>query len=579
MAKVPDKFSFSKVSAIYQELRNERSEWEADGRLVSEWILPGRGIYQTYSKPRKRKLTSPRVINTIAEDALYVLTSGMHGRLTSPAMPWFRLTWPNEQLKQIDQLVAWLQQAESILQAGLHASNFYSVVHSFYIEYAGFGTGSLYVGEDTYDDNIPFRFELLTFGEYAFSVGADGLSDIYCRTIFLSPRQLVEKYPDTVSSELKAMVDGNQAGADVVDLAILEFIAKEDYMDKKYIRIVYEVTGASRTGNANTPVTFYETPLQVDGFYEHPYQTGRWGTIGSDVYGIGPGSRAVPDVKRLQEMEKAGLMATHKSINPPLNAPAKMRGKLNTLPGGHNYYSNPAETVNEVYQVRYDFQGVGATIERVEQRIQRNFYNDVFLTASRDPNASPLKATQVIAQDQEETFRLGPIVERLNSEVYQPMIRRCFNIMHRKGLFPPLDPQFEELIASLEINLVSPMATAQNQIRGQGTDAFMGFLAQAAQFDQSIMDNINPDAAARQRAEIEGVDFGVLRPVEEVQQIRSARAQAQQAEQQRQQQAAEAQLGSQVNNTDASTQKTQAEAGKIMAETQQTAIESGMGLQ
>ena len=89
----------------------------------------------------------------------------------------------------------------------------------------------------------------------------------------------------------------------------------------------------------------------------------RWGTIGSDVYGIGPGSRALPDIKRLQEMEKAFLMATHKSINPPLNAPARMRGKLKTLPGGENYYSNPAETVNEIYQVKFDYQGVGGAVQ------------------------------------------------------------------------------------------------------------------------------------------------------------------------------------------------------------------------
>jgi len=573
MAKTPDKYTYNKVEQIYQELRNERSEWEQDARSISEWILPGRGIYQTYTKPRKRKLTSHRVINTIAEDALYVLTSGIHGRLTSPAMPWFHLTWPNAQLKQIEMLVAWLQQAEHILHAGLHASNFYSIIHSFYVEYAGFGTASLYVGDDTYDDNIPFRFELLTFGEYAFSTGADGLSDIYCRTIFKSPRQLYEQYPDTVSKDLKRRVEANESGVDKIDLAILEFIAKDDsFQDKNFVRYVYEVTGTGRTGTR-----LNEKPLAVDGFYEHPYQTGRWSTIGSDVYGIGPGSRAVPDVKRLQEMEKAGLLATHKSINPALNVPAKMRGKTNTLPGGHNYYSNPAEVISEVANLRYDFPGVGATIERVEQRIQRNFYNDVFLTASRDPNASPLKATQVIAQDQEETFRLGPVVERLNSEVFQPTIRRCFNIMHRQGLFPPLEPQFEELIAQMEINLVSPMATAQNQVRGQGTDAFAGFVANMAQFDQAILDNINPDAAARQRAEIEGVDFGVLRTQEEVDEIRKARAEAQAAEKAKQEQMIAAQAGSTVQNTSAQTQKTQAETGQILAESQATAQEAGLG--
>jgi len=367
-------------------------------------------------------------------------------------------------------------------------------------------------------------------------------------------------------------------------LACLEFIAKEQFEDKNFVRYVYEVTGTGNNGGGNPPSSdssytkIYSEPLSIDGFYEQPYMVARWQTIGSDSYGIGPGARALPDVKRLQEMEKAGLMATHKSINPALNVPAHLRGKLNTLPGGQNYYRNPQEVISEISQLRYDFAGVAATIERVEQRIQRNFFNDVFLTASRDPNASPLKATQVIAQDQEETFRLGPVVERLNSEMFQPLVRRCFNILHRKGMFPPLEPQFEELISSIDINLVSPMAVAQNQVRGQGTDAFMGFIAQAAQFNPAILDNINVDAAARQRAEIEGVDLGILRTEDEVAEIRQQRAQAEAEARQKEEESSQAQIGSEVQNTDAATQKTQAETGQILAESQQTSQETGLGL-
>ena len=190
---VTEKYSFTKVDSIYTDLRNERREWEAEWRQISDYLLPGRGIYQTYAKPRKRKLTTTNVINTVGEDALYILTSGMHGRLTSPALPWFRLKWGDPQLEALEPLVAWLQESEEILQAALHSSTFYSVINSFYIEYAGFGTASTYVGEDTGSDSVPFNFQLLTAGEFAFSLGADGDLDIFCRTIYMSQRQL-QKY-------------------------------------------------------------------------------------------------------------------------------------------------------------------------------------------------------------------------------------------------------------------------------------------------------------------------------------------------------------------------------------------------
>ncbi len=574
MPKAKKKYDYAKVSAGYQDAQTERSEWLTDWRMTSEFLLPGRGIYQTYTKPRKRQLTSKKVIYTTGEDALYVLASGMHSGLTSPSREWFRLEWTDPMIEKSEQLKAWLQDCNERLHKSLHASNFYSIINSFYIEYCGFGTSCMYVGEDTYTDQTPFRFELLTAGEYAFSVGADGRADTFYRTIFLSARQLVERFPKTASKDCKRRVKENEAGIDRINITILEYVVRDNFMDKPFTRIFYEQSGSSGSGAAAAPVS--QEPLEVSGFYEFPYPLARWGTIGSDIYGIGPGSRALPHIRRLQEMEKAFLMATHKTIAPPLNAPARMRGKLNTMPGGYNYYSNPQEVVSEVLNVRFDFQGVSAAIERVEQRIQRNFFNDVFLTSARDPNASPLKATQVNVQEQEKMLRLGPVIERLQHEFLQPVIERCFNIMLRKEKFQPLSPELAQMAGDYKITLISPLATAQRGIALGGIQSFLGFVGQAAQMDPTVMDNVNVDLATRDMADITGVNMGVLRPQEEVDKIRQERAQAQAQAKQKEEAAMVAQGGSQVNLQDAQTRKTAAEAGLIQAETQQAAQDMGM---
>lgn len=570
------KYDFSHVYTQYQSLQTERSEWEQEWRQVSDYLLPGRGIYQTYSKPRKRKLTAPRVINTVGEDSLYVLTSGMHGGLTSPSRPWFSLTWSDANLQLVEPLKAWLQDCQDRLHAELHKSNFYSIINSFYIEYAGFGTGCMYIGEDTGTDDVAFRFELLTAGEYAFSMGADGKPSSFFRTIFMTPRQLVERFPDTASEPLKRAVNNNEGTIDRTYITVLECIYKDKFQDKKYTRLFYEVTATS-SGQQNQPKTLSSRePLEISGFYEFPYPLARWGTIGSDIYGIGPGSRALPDIKRAQEMEKAFLMATHKAIDPPLNIPSRLRGKFNSLPGGENYYANPGETVNELYQMRFDYQGVSAAIERVEQRIQKNFFNDIFLTASRDPNASPLKARQVDAQDQEKMLRLGPVIERLQHEFLQPTIERCFNIMMRKELFLPLQPELAQLVGDYDISLVSPLATAQRSVALQGINSFMAFIGQAAQFDQQVLDKVDIDAAVDEYADITGVKVGVIRPQEQVQQIRQQRQQQMMEKEAKAEAAAAAAQQSQMNTEQATASKTQAEAGQAMIDGQAAAMEAGI---
>jgi len=253
-----------------------------------------------------------------------------------------------------------------------------------------------------------------------------------------------------------------------------------------------------------------------------------------------------------------------------------MRGKTNTLPGGYNYYANPQETVNEVYQVRFDYSGVGGAVERVEQRIQRNFFNDIFLTAARDPNATPYKATEVNAREQEKMLRLGPVIERLQHEFLQPVIERCFNIMLRKQLLPPMSPEMAQMAGDYSINLISPLATAQRSVALQGINSFMAFVGQAAQFDQTILDNLDVDKAAREYADITGVDIGVLRPQEEVEKRRAQRAQQQAQEKAKQEQLIAAQAGGQLSVDQATARKTEAEAGLAQVEAQQIVDELGL---
>lgn len=560
-------YTFAQVSSFYEAAKQERADWETEWKDISEFLLPGRGRYGD-TKPDKRKLYSSSIINSIATDALNVLISGMHGGLTSPALPWFRLSWKQPEIEQFEPLKAWLQQCNDRMHQALQFSNFYSVIAAFYEEYCGFGTGCIYVGEDTYDEAVPARWELLTAGEYAFSLDATGKVNSFFRMAFMSPQQLVDTFGDKVSATVKKYVDDDLADKNKPFVAVLEMLEYKPYMGKPITRYVYEYN--TRKDKESREY------LQKTGFFEFPYLIARWSTIGSDIYGIGPGSRALPDVRRLQEMEAAFLMAVHKTVEPPVMAPVYMKGKLRTLPGAENYYRNPNEVVKELYQVRFDLPGVTHAIERVEHRIQANFYNDIFLTAARDPNATPYKAAEVAAREQEKMLRLGPVIERLQHEFFQPLIERLFNIMLRKEMFELLDPKLAEIAGEYKIALISPLAAAQRGVALQGINSFLAFIGGAAQFDQEVLDNVDVDEAARVYADITGVNIGVLRPMEEVQARRQARQRAMAEAQAKQEAMAMAQVAGQTGQAAAAAAKTQAEAGQILTETQQTALQAGV---
>lgn len=523
------KFNRDKLLQQYQLLRTERIEWEQEWKDLSDYLLPGRGVFQLYSKPRKRKLSSDEIVNAVATDALGVLTSGIQGGLTSPSRKWFLLEWADKKIEKIRPLVVWMQDCEAKLHTALHASNFYPMIHSFYTEFAGFGTGCMYVGEDT--DHTPFRFELLTVGEYVIARNSTGQVDTIFRTIFMTPRQAYELFGKKCSDTTKRIVEENQPEQDSTYLTILEAVLPQKYKHFDFTRVYYEITHQSGGKYSYTHNT-QDDPLKIEGFYEFPYPAAPWDIIGSDVYGIGPGSKVLPDIKRLQEMEKGFLMAAHKNINPPLNAPARMKGKLNTFPGGYNYYSNPNEVISEIYNVRFDYQGVMAAIEAVSQRIQRGFYNDIFLSANRDPNASPYKAEEVRKRDAEAMLRLGPVIERLQQGFLQPLLQRCFNIMLRKELFEPFPMEYQDLISEFNINLIGPLAQAQKALELNSLQTFYMGVGQIAQIDPRVLDNINNDESIHELADITGIKKTILNAPEVVRRTREQRAQQQAAMQQ-----------------------------------------------
>jgi hypothetical protein len=449
------------------------------------------------------------VVNPTAKESLKVMTALFQSGLTSAARNWFQLRFEDPNVQAIDPLANWLYGSQRKLIQLLQSSNFYSSIQSFYTEYGGFGTSAIGIFPDT---KYIFRFEPLTAGEYVFSTNAGGLPDTFIRRLFMTPKRMAQKFGKRkLPIEIKRMLEEERSEA--IYLPVLHAVFEKRYLDKPFTS-VYFLEGNTSPHNRSWPQA---GPLMVSGFYEFPYIVSRFDVVGADEYGSGPGHDALPNVKRLQEMEKSFLLATHKAVDPPVNVPSKMRGKTDLLPGGINYFSDPQQKIEQAYNVQLDFQGVSVAVERVESRIKRTFYNDLFLTSSRDPNASPLRTGQVEEQSEERMIQL----------------------------------------------MVSPLAQAQKQLEARSIQSYVGFIGAIAQYDPKVLDKVSIDRVADEYADIAGVPTTILATDQEVEQIRTARARAQQAQMQREQQLIQ-------NQQQMEAQKTQSEVAKNFAQARES---------
>lgn len=536
---------------IYKAGLTLRAPWEADWKQITEYLIPGRGIYNLYSTPQKRKLVSTKVINPAGREALDTMTSGFHGGLTSPDRPWFELSFADSRFNEHRQLKLWLEECRDVLLKGFAISNFYPTAHTFYTEGAGFGTAAMYLGEDS-DNDAPFRFELLTVGEYVVVYDTRRKLRQFFRSMYKTYKSIYDEWGDKASDEVKGNYERNPLSYRVVHQAVVD----EPFRDKMYTSYHWE-EGA-------------EDFLNTQGYYEFPYVVCPWDIIGSDDYGIGLGIKALPDLKRLQEMEKAFLRVVHKEADPPVNAPSFMKGKVKTLPGGVNYYSSNKDVITPVSTVRHNVEALLMAIERVEGKIDKTFYSDLFLTASRDPNASPLKATQVSAQREERLLRLGPNIERFLNDFVGPIIDRGFNIAARKGLLPPLPPELVQLVSEAggyKIGFVSPLAQAQKAIAAQPITNFFQFVAGTTQYNPEVLDRIDFDATIDEYHDIAGAPKKILRSLEDAKKIRKQRAEQQARQQKKAEDMATQGANLEHGQAQANIAKTYSDAGANLTDT------------
>jgi hypothetical protein len=209
-----------------------------------------------------------------------------------------------------------------------------------------------------------------------------------------------------------------------------------------------------------------------------------------------------------------------------MNIPAKLMGRLSTLPGSHNYVSSgDSDSIKPTYQINPDINAAAAEIRVVEERIKEGYYNDLFLMIM---DAHTMTATEVVQRHEDKLSILGPVIERQMSELLSPTIDRTFDVMSR-GEWLPLPP--DELVdQELEVEYVSLLAQAQKMIGTQAIEKQVRMVGEAAVLNPDIIDTIDFDEVSSQYAEFNGVPPKILRSPEQIIVIRKQRAEAQQAQ-------------------------------------------------
>ena len=552
----------------YQQLKNNQQPWLEEGQQIAEWLLPGRGMFNIGSKPVKRVLTSSKIVNSEGKSAFGVFVSFLKEGITPSTRPWIDIKFRNKELRGVKELQVILAERKETLYDEMRRANFYNTVNSYYTEIVGFATGSMFVGEG--DIKNPLQYSVLTFGEYSIGTDDNGKVDRLYRTVFMNFYQLYKKFGDNLPQSMLDKYEKKDGSLDYW-YTVVEGVVPEKFMDMPFTRFYILLCEADSKydGGVNTKIpkkNKYPEFLRVEGCNEFPYPTTRYDVIGTDEYGVSPSMEAIPIIKRLQEVVKSSAISFHKSIRPPLNAPVHMKGQVKTYPDAINYYINKEDIISKAYDTSFDHTSAALQEEKLEEILKKLFYNDVFLTASRDPNASPLKARQVEEISGERFVRLSPTLDRIFYEGIVPTVQRSYNILERKGKFTPWPEQFREQNIDVEIELTSILAQMMKAMTAGPLQNFLQIVGAIAQYKPEVMDIPDLDGFAYELADINGVPARRLNSPAQIASIRKNRQAELTRKEQKAEGAQDAMLREELNAQRASTTKDMSEAGANLSE-------------
>lgn len=504
-----------RLSALIQESQS----WESQWKDLATYIQPTRGFFDETpnwgAAPDYKKLIDGSSVRAVG-----VLAAGMHSGLTSPSRPWFRLGTPDSDLMKFQPVKEYLGFAQNRMLDVFAKSNIYGVLFSIYEEVGAFGTGCAILLEDF---QTVIRGRNFTVGEYQIATGPDGRVNGYGRKYWMTVSQLVSDFGlENCSESVKNMWAKGEADKFFKVCHLIEenndrIPGKEDFRNMPWRSVYWEESSPQ------------DTFLRVHGFPDFPILAPRWGTTTTaDVYGKGPGWFALGDIKMLQKMQLDKLLALDKLVNPPMQQDGTVQGEVNTLPGGVTFSSaqHPNAGVRPAYQINPDIQALEFSIEKTQGQISKAFYADLFLMLAQSDRRQ-ITAREVVERHEEKLLMLGPVLERLQSELLGPLIDRTFSIMLRNGLLPPPPRELQGM--DLKVEYISMLAQAQKMVGTTSIEQMAAFAGNLAAVSPGVLDVIDLDEGLHEYGEMLGVPPKMLRSRELVAQIRADRAKQQQA--------------------------------------------------
>ncbi len=492
-----------------KKLEDDDSNWLNQYQECADYGMPNDNQITTKQSPGEEKLDT---FQTEGENDIIKLASGLYSYMFPTDAKAFTIKVDDEELNDKDDVKQALTKAVNIAHEHLIQSPFRQAFFGGLKALGCFGTSCMFE-EDGKTQAVNFvNFHIKNV---FFEVDDDGELDIVYRKFEYTARQAVKKF-----------------GEDNVGEKIKTALAESKDRSKKFPFIHIAEPREGVDGQNTDPLTMDIASIYVcvddkmivmeSGYPEMPYQITRFDKDAEEIRGRSPMMKMLPDIKQLSVMKQVRIKGWEKICDPPAVFPSDGSvWPMATQPGGV-MYKMPGADDPTWFEFKGDIAALDEAIEKEKEEIKSGFFLDLFDVLIDRKN---MTATEVRARIEQQLRFLTPIIGRLQSELFNPMIKRVINILIRQKKI-----EFPDVLSKVDytIEYLGPLALAMKTLETQGFVIAMEQLnaAFAPSEDFEYMDNFDKDEIARNLSRNNGVPATWLVEKKGVKQIREIRAEA-----------------------------------------------------
>lgn len=541
-----------------ERMKTERQPWHPLYGFVGNYVATLKQHFD--STPIPGEMLNEQVFDDTAPNANKMMAATMIGALWPNGAKTFQIAPPlalqsiaveNQDVKDYYSFVT-----QTMVGVFDHPrSGFLTSLEEYMTEQGAFGLSGIGAFEED-DTEVPILFKAVDAKKLYIDEGRNGFVDTIYTLEEMTIRQLIQEYGyENVCKKSRDAFDSGKGDDKVQVLHAIEPRMERDpfgigVKDYPFASIHIELEP--------------KKILRESGYAELPvFVTRFWKAMG-EKRGRSPAMNAMPSILEINLLREAVIVATEKTVNPPINVHddgSFGNGTIDTSAGAINVISVSGRIANtgvkpiEPMNLVGDLSPVYARITELTEAIRNHFFMDR-LTDLNNEKQMTLGEAQI--RNELRGQSLNTVYARQIAEEFTPLLERVFSSLLRRGYLGVeqgseleaelllqgrtpryIPPEVSKLIRSgqdvYRIIFVSPAARVMQSEELLGIQRTLEFGAGLAQLNPEALDNLDMDAMVRRVAELTGAPREVIQATQAVQEIRKQRQQMQQAAMQQQQ--------------------------------------------